>query len=70
MTANEVLANVASMPSEDWLRIQAGIAEMLAARFADDDVAGIQQALQQADEEFAGGEKLNGAELRRQLGLE
>lgn len=69
MTADEVLATVAAMPSEDWLRIQAGLAEMLAARFASGELAEIQEALAEADAEFARGEGVGGAEVRRQLGL-
>ena len=69
MTADEVLKTVASMPSEDWLRIQAGLAEMLAARFAAGEVAEIREALAEADAEFARREGLDGSEVRRRLGL-
>ena len=69
MTANEVLETVASMPSEDWLKIQAGIAEMFTARFSTDEVSEIRDALAEADAEFARGEAMTGAEVRRQLGL-
>ena len=57
------------MPSEDWLKIQAGIAEMYAARFSADEVSDIRDALAEADAEFARGEALTGAEVRRQLGM-
>jgi hypothetical protein len=70
MTADEVLKTVASMPSEDWLKIQAGIAKMFTARFSTDEVSEIRDALAQADAEFARGEVLTGVEVRSQLGLE
>jgi hypothetical protein len=70
MTADEVLENIAAMPSEDWLKIQSGIAEMLAARFSDEETFEIQEALAEADEEFARGEGIGIAEMRRCLGLE
>ena len=69
MTADEILETVAAMPSEDWLKIQAGIAEMLTARFSTGEVAEIRDALAEADAEFARGEALTGAAVRRQLGL-
>ena len=69
MTADEVLETVASTPSEDWLRIQAGLAEMLAAWFASGEIAEIREALTEADAEFARGEAVNGLEVRRHLGL-
>jgi hypothetical protein len=69
MTVDEVLKAVASMPSEDWLKIQSGIAEMFAARFSPDEVSEIHAALAEAEAEFARSEALTGAEVRRQLGL-
>ena len=57
------------MPSEDWLKIQAGIAEMFAAHFSKDEVSEIRDALAEADAEFARGESLTGAEVRQRLGL-
>lgn len=60
MTAEEVHATVASRPSEDWLKIQAGITEMLTARFSSDKTA---------DAEFARGKAMTGAEVRSRLGL-
>jgi hypothetical protein len=63
------LQTVASMPSENWLKIQAGIAEMFAARFSADEVSAIRDALTEADAEFARGEVLTSTEVRRQLGL-
>ena len=69
MTAAEVLETAASMPSEDWLKIQAGIAEMFTARFSTDEASEIRDALAEADAEFVRGEVLTGAEVRRQLGL-
>ena len=66
------------IPTLEWLqrrenvlelKIQAGIAEMFAARFSTDEVSEIRDALAEADAEFARGEALTGAEVRRQLGL-
>ncbi len=69
MTADEVIATVAAMPSADWLKIQAGLAEMVASRFSGDEVLEIHTALAEADAEFERGEAVSGAEVRRQLGL-
>ena len=69
MTADEVIETVAAMPNADWLKIQAGLAEMFASRFSSEEVSEIQAALAEADAEFARGEALSGAEVRRQLGL-
>ena len=69
MTADEVIETVAAMPSADWLKIQAGLAEMVASRISGDEVSEIRAALAEADAEFARGEALSGAEVRRQLGL-
>ena len=69
MTADEVIATVAAMPSADWLKIQAGLAELVASRFSGEDIAEIRTALDEADAEFARGEAMSGAEVRRQLGL-
>jgi hypothetical protein len=69
MTAKEVLENVAAMPSEEWVKIQTGIAEMIAARFSPDESSEILEALAEADEEFARGEGIGFADLRGQFGL-
>jgi hypothetical protein len=69
MTAKEVLKTVALMPSEDWMEIQSGIAEMLTARFSDSEKSEIHEALTEADAEFDRGEGVVGDEIRRQLGL-
>ena len=69
MTADEVIETVAAMPSADWLKIQAGLAEMVASRFSGDEASEIRAALAEADAEFARGEAMSGAEVRRQLGL-
>jgi hypothetical protein len=37
MPAKEVLEAVAAMPSEEWMKIQAGIAELIAGNFAEDE---------------------------------
>ena len=69
MTADEVLETVALMPSEDWLKIQAGIAAMFTAHFSTDEASEIRDALAEADAEFARGEALTGTEVHRQFGL-
>ena len=70
MTAKEVLENVATMPSEDWLKIQSGIAELLAARFTADEASDIGKALLEAEGEFARGEGISSEEMRRRFGLQ
>jgi hypothetical protein len=70
MTAREVLDNIATMPSEEWLKIQAGIAEMLAARFPPGETSAIANALAEAQEEFSRGEGIAAGQMRRHFGLE
>lgn len=70
MTAKEVLETVATMPSEDWMKIQSGIAEMLAARFTAGETAEIREALAEAEAEFTRGEGLNAEEMRRHFGVQ
>jgi hypothetical protein len=70
MTAKEVLENVATMPSEEWLKIQSGIAEMLAARFSTEETSEIGKALAEAEGEFARGEGISSEEIRRRFGLQ
>jgi hypothetical protein len=69
MTVEQVLENVAVMPSEDWLKIQSGIAEMLFARFSAEEVSEIDQALAESEAEFARGEGVSIDEMRGRLGL-
>jgi len=69
MTVEEVIQTVASMPSADWLKIQAGLAELVASQFSGDAVSEIRAALAEADAEFERGEAMSGVEVRRQLGL-
>jgi len=69
MTAEEVLDTVAGMEAEDWLKIQAGIAKLLAARLSPDDAAEIAEALAEAEAEFARGEGIGSAEMRRHFGV-
>ena len=69
MNAQEVLATVATMPSEEWMKIQTGIAEMLAARFSGEETSVIREALTEAEEEFARGDVLREADVRRHFGL-
>jgi hypothetical protein len=70
MTVKEVLENVAAMPSEEWLKIQSGIAELLAARFSAEETSEIRQSLAEAEGEFAQGEGIASAEMRRRFGLQ
>ncbi|MBA3963347.1 MAG: hypothetical protein H0X40_15800 [Chthoniobacterales bacterium] len=69
MTAKEVLDSVATMPAADWMKIQLGIAEMLAARFSADEVAEVREALAEAEAELDRGEGLRGDEMRRHFDL-
>lgn len=64
MTTKEVLETVAAMPTEEWMRIQSGLAEMLAARFSDGETSEIREALAEAEAEFARGEGISGDEMR------
>ncbi len=69
MTAKEVLETVAAMPCGDWLKIQTGIADLLAASFSEGERSEIREALTQAETEFAQGEGLSRAEMNRHFGL-
>jgi hypothetical protein len=69
MTAQEVLQTVATMPQEDWMKIQCGIAELITAKFSSEEVSEIREALTGAEAEFARGEGLSSEEIRKQLGL-
>jgi len=69
MTVEQVLENVAGMPSEDWLKIQSGIADMLLSRFSAEEVSEIDQALAESEAEFARGEGISIDEMRGRLGL-
>jgi hypothetical protein len=69
MNAQEVLATVAAMRSEEWMKIQPGIAEMLAARFSTEETSVIREALSEAEAEFARGDVLREGDVRRHFGL-
>jgi hypothetical protein len=69
MTAQQVLDVVANMQREDWMKIQCGIADMMAADFSPEEVAEIKTALDESDAEIARGEVLTSEQLRKQLGL-
>ena len=69
MTAKEVLETVAAMPATDWMEIQSGIGEMLAARFSAGEVAEISEALAGAEAELDRGEGLSADDVRRHFGL-
>jgi hypothetical protein len=60
MTTQEVLDTVAAMPSDEWLKIQSGIAAMVVARFTAEETAGIRDALAEAEAEFVRGEGMDG----------
>ncbi len=70
MTTKQVLETVAAMPSEEWMKIQSGIAEMVAARFSAGENAEIREALAEAEGEFARGEGIGSEEMRRRFGLQ
>ncbi|MEI9892663.1 MAG: hypothetical protein WDN28_01780 [Chthoniobacter sp.] len=70
MTTKEVLETVATMPTEEWMKIQSGIAEMLATRFSVEETSEIREALTEAEAEFARGEGISGDEIRRRFGLQ
>ena len=70
MTTQEVLEGVKAMPVSEWLKIQAGIAELLAARLSAEETAEIRDALNEAEAEFARGEGVSGDEMRRHFGLQ
>ena len=69
MTADEVLATVAALPREDWVKIQIGIAEMMATALTEAERSEIGVALNEAEAEFGRGEGMSSAEIRRRLGL-
>jgi len=69
MTAQEVIKTVATMPQEDWMKIQCGIAELITAKFSSEEVSEIREALAEAEAEFERGEGLSSKEIRKQLGL-
>ncbi len=69
MTTQEVIQTVATMPQEEWVKIQRGIADLIAAKFSIGEIAEIREALAEAEAEFERGEGLSGTELRKQLGL-
>ena len=70
MTTKEVLETVATMPAEEWMKIQSGIAEMLATRFSTEETSEIGEALAEAETEFARGQGISGHEMRRRFGLQ
>jgi hypothetical protein len=70
VTTQGILEAVAALPSEEWMKIQSGIAEMLAARFAKNDAEEIGEALAVAEAEFARGEGIESGEIRRRFGLQ
>ena len=67
MTTQEVLETVAAMPSEEWMKIQSGIAEMVAARFSAEETSEIREALAEAEAEFERGEGIGSEEMRRRF---
>lgn len=69
MTAQEVLKAVATMPQEDWMKIQCGIAELITAKLSSEETTEIQAALAEAEAQFERGEGMTSEAIRRQLGL-
>jgi len=70
MTAQEILQTVATMPCEDWMKIQSGIAEMVSARFSEGETAAIHDALAEAESGLARGEGYSSEDMRRHFGLQ
>jgi hypothetical protein len=69
VTTKELLETVASMSRGEWMKIQAGIAEMIAAKFSDEEVSDIQRAFAEAEAEFARWEGIESDEMRRHFGV-
>jgi hypothetical protein len=69
MTVEKVIENVAAMPNQDWLKIQAGLADMIATRCSERDLSEIRSALSEADSEFQNGEGLTSTQMRAKLGI-
>jgi hypothetical protein len=69
MTSKEVLEAVASMPAEEWMKIQSGIAEIFAARLSTVKTSEIHETLAEAEGKFARGEGIASDEMRRRFGL-
>ena len=69
MTAHEVIATVATMPPEDWTKIQCGIADLITGKLSSEEITEIREALAEAEAEFARGEGLSSETIRSQLGL-
>jgi hypothetical protein len=69
MTAQQVLEAVANMPREDWMKIQSGIADMMAADFSPEEVIEIRAALDESEAQFERGEGMSIEEARKRLGI-
>jgi hypothetical protein len=69
MTAQEVLKTVAAMPREDWMKIQSGIADLMAADFSPEEVTEIRAALEESEAQFERGEGMTIEEARKRLDL-
>ncbi len=57
------------MPVSEWLKIQTGIAELLASRLSAEETAEIRAALAESEAEFTRGEAISSDEMRRHFGL-
>jgi hypothetical protein len=69
MTAQQVLDAVAGMEREDWIKIQCGIAEMMAADFSPEEETEIKAALAESEAEFERGGGMTIEQARKKLGL-
>jgi hypothetical protein len=69
MSPQQILKEAADLSQEDLIELQCGIAELMASRFSPEEIAEINRALDEADAEFARGESLSGAEMRRSICL-
>lgn len=69
MTAKEVLEAIATLPSEEWTKIQSGLAEMIASRLSEEESSEVARALNQSEAEFEAGKGGGIEEVRQRLGL-
>ena len=69
MTAQEVLNTVATMPREDWMKIQCGIADLITGMFTSEEITEIRDALAESEAEFERGQGLGSEMMMVHLGL-
>jgi hypothetical protein len=69
MTSEELLQAAATLPPEEWMKIQSGLADMICAQFSTAETSEIRAALAEAEAEFDRGEGLDLEAVKRWLGL-